>query len=58
MQVVDDREGRLRNSLVRLEDEDGLICRETLVSLVTVAALQQVHCASAEFHCRPRGRCS
>ena len=40
MQAVDDRESRLRNALVKLEEKDGRILRDTIHRLVTVSSLQ------------------
>ena len=37
MQVVDDRESRIRNSFNRLRGEDGTITREAIINLVTVS---------------------
>ena len=37
MQVIDDREARLRTALEMLEEEDGRIDRNNIIKLVTVS---------------------
>ena len=39
MQTLDDREGRIRNSFKRLEDESGRIEKESIINLLTVKRL-------------------
>ena len=36
MQTLDDRESRIRNSFKRLENEDGKIEKEDIITLLTV----------------------
>ena len=40
MQVVDDRESRIRNAFARLEGKDGKISKEIIINLVTVSLNQ------------------
>ena len=40
MQVIDDREARLRTALEMLEEEDGRIDRNNIIKLVTVSRPQ------------------
>ena len=37
MQVIDDRESRLRSALEKIEEKDGRILRESIIRLVTVS---------------------
>ena len=37
MQVVDDRESRIRTSFQRLEEKEGGLSREAIIDLVTVS---------------------
>ena len=39
MQAVDDRESRLRTALMKLEEQDGRISRESLIRVVTVSII-------------------
>ena len=39
MQVVDDRESRIRTSFQRLKKQEGALSREAIIKLVTVGKL-------------------
>ena len=39
MQVVDDRESRIRTSFQRLKKQEGVLSREAIIELVTVGEL-------------------
>ena len=41
MQVVDDRESRIRTSFQRLEKQEGVLSREAIIELVTVGELHR-----------------